>query len=322
MVSKNPSLTAQMIPTIRFDHLNTDEETHKLDTACREWGFFQLTNHGISAASRQQTLNALHLFFGQPLQMKRRVERSAINPWGFYDRELTKNTPDWKQIFDVGEAEREGPLSGCEPQWPEGLPEFKRVLLEHRRQCERIADELLTAIARALNTPADMLGNAFEPSHTSFLRLNFYPVCENPEAPAGIETAQTGHLGINHHTDAGALTVLMQDNVNSLQVHRADRWHTITPQRDSLILNIGDVLQVWSNDRYCAPLHRVLANQTRERYSAAYFYNPAANASYAPLPGTGEPGYDAINWGVFRTARAAGDYENAGEEIQISHFRR
>jgi len=322
MALKTPSLTSQVIPTIRFDQLHTDEEMQKLDSACREWGFFQLTNHGIGTASRQRTLDALHLFFRQPLEMKRRVERSASNPWGFYDRELTKNTPDWKQIFDVGDAELEGPLAGCDPQWPEGLPEFKGVLLAHRRQCERIAGTLLAAIARALSAPADMLVEAFKPSHTSFLRLNFYPVCAEPEAPAGVEAAQTGHLGINHHTDAGALTVLMQDNVNSLQVRHADRWHTITPQHESLIINIGDVVQVWSNDRYCAPLHRVLANRTQERYSAAYFYNPAASAIYAPLPGMGEPVYEAINWGAFRTARAAGDYENAGEEIQIAHFRR
>lgn len=311
-----------MLPTIRLDRLHTDKETHRLDAACRDWGFFQLVNHGIDSSGRENTLSALQRFFSQSLQEKRRVERSATNPWGFYDRELTKNTPDWKQIFDIGDAEHEGPLAGCEPQWPQNLPGFQQSLADHTRHCERIAAALLKAIARALNSPAELLAGSFEPAHTSFLRLNFYPICEHPEAPAGIEAARNGHLGINHHTDAGALTVLLQDDVNGLQVYRYDGWNTIRPQPGSLIINIGDVLQVWSNDRYRAPLHRVLANPSEARYSAAYFYNPAASATYAPLPGTGEAGYHPISWGEFRNARAAGDYENAGEEIQISHYRR
>ncbi|MEQ8859137.1 MAG: 2OG-Fe(II) oxygenase family protein [Pseudomonadales bacterium] len=310
------------VPTIRFDHLQTAGETRALDAACREWGFFQLTHHGIDAAARAQTLSALRRFFDQPPATKRLVERSAANPWGFYDRELTKNTRDWKEIFDVGEAEHDGPLAGSEPQWPEGLDGFRNALEDHRNHCERIAARLLRAIADALGSPADVLADAFRPTHTSFLRLNFYPVCSRPEAPEGIQAARDGHLGINHHTDAGALTVLMQDDVNSLQVYRRGRWHPIEPQPGSLIINIGDVVQVWSNDRYPAPLHRVLANPTRERVSAAYFYNPAASATYAPLPGLGTPRYHPISWGAFRSARAAGDYADAGEEIQVAHFRR
>ena len=82
------------------------------------------------------------------------------------------------------------------------------------------------------------------------------------------------------------------------------------------------MVQVWSNDRYRAPLHRVLANASRERYSLAYFYNPAASAQYAPLSGLGAARYRPISWGAFRNARAAGDYADAGEEIQIAYFRR
>jgi isopenicillin N synthase-like dioxygenase len=81
---------------------------------------------------------------------------------------------------------------------------------------------------------------------------------------------------------------------------------------------------VWSNDRYHAALHRVLANAEHERYSAPYFFNPAPAAFYAPLPNAlraGEtPHYRPINWGEFRASRTAGDYADYGEEIQISHY--
>ena len=93
----------------------------------------------------------------------------------------------------------------------------------------------------------------------------------------------------------------------------------VEPNPDAFVINIGDVVQVWSNDRYPAPLHRVIASAQEERYSAPYFFNPSYAANYAPL--SSPPHYRPINWGEFRAGRAAGDYADHGEEIQISHFR-
>lgn len=126
-------------------------------------------------------------------------------------------------------------------------------------------------------------------------------------------------LGIHHHTDAGALTVLVQDERSGLQVRREGSWHTIPPLPGALLVNLGDVVQVWSNDLYPAPLHRVILRPNTPRYSAAYFFNPAYEARYAPL--CGPPRYHPIHWAAFRAGRAAGDYADLGEEIQISHFR-
>jgi len=119
--------------------------------------------------------------------------------------------------------------------------------------------------------------------------------------------------------------VLLQDDQPGLQVLKGKRWHTIPPRRDALVINIGDIVQVWSNDRYAAPLHRVLASSARERFSAPYFFNPAYQTDYGPLPSLIEAGeaprYRPINWGEFRAGRAAGDYADHGEEIQVSQFR-
>lgn len=311
----------QSIPTVDLDTLHRPEALRQLDSACQQWGFFQLRGHDIDQAQRSALLAAMRHFFEQPTNVKQAIERSADNPWGFYDRELTKNTRDWKEIFDVGPPVVDGPLAGAEPQWP-SLEGFREAITQYAATCEQIAQSLLIALARCLGTEPAQLEQAFEPTHTSFLRLNYYPRCERPEAPAGLATANDGHLGINHHTDAGALTVLLQDQVNGLQVYKDNQWITIEPHPDALIINIGDIAQVWSNDRYRAPLHRVLANTVQERFSAAYFYNPSASAEYAPLAHLGAPNYRPIGWSEFRAARAAGDYESAGEEIQISHFRR
>ena len=93
---------------------------------------------------------------------------------------------------------------------------------------------------------------------------------------------------------------------------------------DALVVNIGDIVQVWSNDRYRAALHRVTTNTERDRYSVPFFLNPAYAAHYAPLPSTVDashpPRYRPINWGEFRRLRTAGDYADQGEEVQISHY--
>ena len=125
-------------------------------------------------------------------------------------------------------------------------------------------------------------------------------------------------MGISHHSDAGALTVLVQDGLRGLQVYKDGHWIDMPHERGSIIINIGDVVQVWSNDLYPAPLHRVLASTRVQRISIPYFLNPAYSYNYAPL--SGAPRYREINWGEFRFQRSAGDYADLGSEIQIADF--
>lgn len=296
-----------------------------LDEACRTWGFFQIVGHGIDASLLIDVREQMRAFFALPTVEKQAIVRTAKNAWGFYDQELTKNARDWKEIFDVGPAETEGSLAGNEPQWPPRMPQFKTTMMHFYEACENVAQRLLAAIANNLGMPPRHLLDAFMPTHTSFLRLNYYPLCDHAAEPVSVTTPTSGQLGINHHTDAGALTVLLQDEQRGLQVYRDERWYTIEPRADSLVINIGDIVQVWSNDRYRAPLHRVLASTAAERYSAPFFFNPSYETNYAPLPSvvseSDPPRYRAINWGDFRNGRAAGDYADDGEEIQISQFR-
>ena len=156
------------------------------------------------------------------------------------------------------------------------------------------------------------------------MRLNYSPACPTPAAPVGVGTPDKGYLGVNHHTDAGVLTLLLQDDQPGLEVFRHKRWHLVEPRRDALVVNIGDIVQVWSNDRYRAALHRARANSEAERFSAPFFFNPSYDTDYAPLPSTisaRRPAhYRPINWGQFRSLRSAGDYADGGEEVQISHY--
>ena len=304
--------------SIDFGEISAGRGLDTLDRACREWGFFELRNHPISQDLRAKMLQSMEGFFSLPTRLKRGCERTADNHWGFYDRELTKNVQDWKELFDVGPA-----VGPCIPQWPDDLPGFRSVTEDYYRQCESVAVELVRCVGAALGDDGDALAQGFV-DHTSYLRLNYYPLCDNP-APADTPTGPpVGHLGISHHSDAGAVTVLLQDGCDGLQVEKDGQWYSVSAERGSIIINIGDVVQVWSNDRYRAPLHRVLASDTFIRYSAPFFLNPAFETDYAPLQSTRRHGparYRPINWGEFRSGRAAGDYADVGEEIQIAHYR-
>ncbi len=290
----------------------------RLDSACRNWGFFALRGHELDPQLRRETFAQMQGFFQQPLAEKNRIRRSRDNCWGFYDAELTKNRRDWKEIVDIGDAASDGPLAGACPQWPQSAG-FRECMESLQQQLHQVALQVVDALAASLQSHIDRAA-AFD-RHTSFLRLNYYPPCPQPAADTRSLTAEDGHLGISHHTDAGAVTVLMQDEHPGLQVYHRQRWHGVEPQPETLIINIGDVVQVWSNDRYPAPLHRVLADQRASRLSVPYFLNPDYAYNYAPLPDTGTPHYTPINWGEFRARRSAGDYADYGDEVQISDYR-
>jgi isopenicillin N synthase-like dioxygenase len=286
--------------------------THRvIDAACREWGMFQIEGHGIDprliAALRRQ----MRVFFAQPMPAKLAIARTAENPWGFLEGELTRHKRDWKQIFDVGPADGEAIV----PQWPAGLPAFEPIVREFYDACDALALRLLRVIARNLGMPPDSLDANFRPEHTSFLRLNYYPKCPS---------SAIGQLGVGHHTDSGAVTLLLQDEQPGLEVFNRGAWCPVDPRPDTLVVNIGDIVQVWSNDRYAAPLHRALASVNQERFSVPFFFNPAYSAEYAPLPSTihaaNPPRYRPINWREFRARRAGGDYADQGEYHQISHY--
>ena len=291
----------------------------RVDAACVEWGFFHVTGHGVARTVRDSTLAMMREFFALPRARKLAVERTAANSWGFYDRELTKNVPDWKEIFDVGPPGRVGPMATARPQWPAEPEGFRLAMETFAGEAERVAHRVLTAISINLGQGPDGLRTFFQ-DHTSFLRLNYYPVCDDPAPPDSPTVPDRGHLAIGHHTDAGAVTVLLQDDRPGLQVLHDGAWSNVMPVPGALTINIGDVVQVWSNDRYPAPLHRVAAHADRERFTAPFFFNPAYETHFAPL--VGSPRYRTINWGKYRAARSAGDYADLGEEIQVSHFRR
>jgi isopenicillin N synthase-like dioxygenase len=292
----------------------------QIGAACRDWGFFQIVGHGISGEAIARVQATAQAFFALPRDEKRRQLRSRDNPWGYYDRELTKEQRDRKEIFDIGPdaggvaAAGDEPFAGSTP-WPADPANFGPVMQDWFGLMTRLSSQLTGLIGASLTGDFGALRPSFEPDHTSFLRLNFYPV----DDPLAGEAQDSADLGIHHHTDAGALTVLLQDKVAGLQVHHDGQWHNVEPIDGAFTINIGDMVQVWTNDLYRAPVHRVLAMDRADRLSIPYFYNPAYGAVVAPL--VGEPQYRPLNWGEFRRRRADGDFAAYGTEVQIAEWR-
>jgi isopenicillin N synthase-like dioxygenase len=292
--------------------------------ACKTWGFFQVINHGISSEQIEAVWQQTHGLFALPLQEKLQILRSRENPWGFYNNELTKNQRDKKEVFDFT---REGvdPIYGQSNRWPQGREEFRTTMMAYLDACTDLSLKLLEAFCLGLDLPADFMRGDFAGNHTGFVRLNYYPV-KDPMADSGVDYQADADLGIHHHTDAGGLTVLLQDQVSGLQVYRDGFWHDIPTVEGAMVINTGDMMQVWSNDIYKAAIHRVLAMDSRERYSIPFFFNPAANCKVSPLPSVideqNPSRYHSFEWGSFRGKRSDGDFADYGSEVQISQYRR
>lgn len=139
----------------------------------------------------------------------------------------------------------------------------------------------------------NMLLNDEDPICTDpFLQLNSYPVCPDPEKA----------IGIPQHTDSSLLTLVYQGNIGGLQVlhEKEDRWITIKPVPDSLVVNVGDLFHILSNGILKSAIHRVLVNISQQRISTAFFFGPSEDIEISPIGKLVEQGknplYRSVTW--------------------------
>jgi isopenicillin N synthase-like dioxygenase len=273
--------------------------------ACSESGFFYIINHGVPQAVIDTTMAAAKTFFAYPPEVKRQV---AVNKrhrgWhalgGALMYEATK--PDFKEFFSIGlELAEDDPcvLAGealrGPNQWPAFMPELRLALDAYYEEVGRAGADLLKAVAVGLGIDSGF----FAPKYGKRLQrtqMVYYP----PHPPM----AESDQFGVAPHTDYGCITLLHQDNSGGLQVRElgSNRWIDATPIEGSLVVNVGDLLARWSNDRFRSTLHRVINKSGHERYSIATFYDPTYSAVVDPC----DLGIDAAN--SLYPPVAAGDY--------------
>lgn len=317
----NSSDYSQSVPVIDLGGRNVVDE---IAQAAKEWGFFQIIGHGIPRTLTDEAISRTKRFFDLSVEEKNTVRRTRDNPWGYYNNELTKNQRDKKEVFDFT-VNGSDQIYHANNRWPEFDAGFRSCMTEYLDAGMVVAMRLLEAFAVGLGLAATALHNNFSPLHTSFVRLNHYTTKDPLGNAPGIGRKEKVGLGVHHHSDAGAFTLLLQYQVSGLQVYKDSRWHNVPPLNDALVINTADMMQVWSNDIYKAPVHRVLAMTSEERISIPLFVNPAANALVQPVPtvvSASRPAvYRRIEWAEFRRRRTDGDYADYGSEVQIKDYR-
>ncbi|GMI65063.1 hypothetical protein like AT1G03400 [Hibiscus trionum] len=164
---------------------------------------------------------------------------------------------------------------GPTPPELENIPEVCRdEVVEWNKQSEALGERLMGLLSEGLGLDADRLKN-ITCLEARMMVGHYYPHCPQPDLTVGIAS----------HTDPGVLTVLLQDHIGGLHIKHEGDWVDVEPVHGALVVNIGDILQILSNDEYTSVEHRVLANPSREpRVSTAVFFNPSATeALYGPF---------------------------------------
>ena len=296
--------------------------------ACEDHGFFLLINHGRDAQI-SRVFEAAAEFFAMPREQKTAVYRDAENPLGYYDRELTKQRRDQKEVFDFKAGGHISKNPDRHTRWPNHPKAFRRALTEFFEAFTELSEQTMNMVLAALGmSEAEVMltmEKGFGALHTSAARLNYYPSAD--PVPDGERTDITGlgDMALHHHTDPGAITLLLQDNHGGLQaLSKKDGWIDVPPAQGTIVVNIGDILQVWSNDRCTAGVHRVLPVHAKQgRYSIPFFYQPAVKAIIEPWVGQhNAPLYRAFSWQEYIRGRVTDNYSDIGEEdIQIDRYR-
>jgi len=293
-----------------------------LDRACRDHGFFLLTGHGLDALIDQTWVRA-RAFFASPREDKVSVMRDADNPLGYFDRELTKQRRDSKEVFDFVDPVSE--RSATHNRWPEernGTDGFHADMVEFFDAFSDLATRTTALVHAALGLQADDVDDHRGARENSSVRLNHYPVGDPVPESERKGLAELGETALGHHTDPGVLTLLLQDDTGGLQARAADgTWVDIEPQPGTVVVNLADAMQVWTNDRYRAAVHRVVPMTQSDRLSIPYFLNPPRHAVVEPIAALGEPRYASFAWRDYMQARTDDNFSDLGaDDTQITDY--
>lgn len=279
--------TSVAIPELdlgRFDAGDASRASFLSDlcVAARDVGFFYLTGHGIAPELLRELLEVARRFFALPEAEKLAIEMVNSPHFRGYNRvatELTRGTPDWREQIDIGAERPALPHHAGLPawarlqgpnQWPESLPELRATVSRWQSAALEVVHRLLNAFSLALGQSADALEALYceEPHH--LVKLIRYP---------GRDTTQSDQ-GVGAHKDSELLTLLLQDSQGGLQVETPQGWIEVTPRPGTLVVNLGELLELASNGYLRATLHRVTTPPAGvERISAAFFLGARLDAT-------------------------------------------
>jgi isopenicillin N synthase-like dioxygenase len=288
----------------------------EMDRTCREIGFFTITGHGVAPDVMDNLRNTANAFFALPLEEKlRAVHPVKGTPRGYIalgvealsHGNAIETPPDLKEYYHFGrERWPDEPYYTCaEGQryfrtnlWPEHPPGFAEAAAAYYAAMENLTVEMMRLAALGLGIPEHFFDDKID-RHITAMRLNHYPEQHASPAP--------GQLRAGAHTDYGLLTILNGENVpGGLQAQTRDgRWLDVETDPRSFVVNIGDLLMRWTNDRWVSNVHRVVNPPDSEaarsrRLSIAFFHHPNYDASIECIAPPGEAKYPPVLSGAYR----------------------
>ncbi|XP_060176767.1 jasmonate-induced oxygenase 3-like [Lycium barbarum] len=268
------------VPLIDLENLNSSNEFVRKETldlvshACREWGFFQVANHGVSHELMEKTRAIWREFFQLPFEEKQKFANSPVTYEGYGSRigmEVGAKL-DWCDYFFLHylpEALKD------EKKWPCLPVSCRKLVAEYGQELVKLSRRLTKILSINLGLNEDYIHKSFggDCETSACLRANFYPKCPEPDLT----------LGLSPHSDPGGITLLLPDtDIAGLQIRRDNNWLTVKPIPNAFIVNVGDQIQVLSNAIYKSVEHRVIVNSNKERVSLAFFYNPGGHTLIKP----------------------------------------
>ncbi|RCV10790.1 hypothetical protein SETIT_2G136600v2 [Setaria italica] len=246
----------------------------ELDAACRDYGFFQVVGHGVGVGGGAM-LDVARRFFELPFGERARHMSPDIRApvrYGTSFNQLNDGVLCWRDFLKLVCDD----LDGVVPSWPDAPADLREVVSAYARSCRRLFRELMEAALEAIGIGGPGAGEVLAgcDAGSQMLMVNCFPACPEPDLT----------LGMPPHSDYGFLTVLLQDQVNGLEVRHADSWVLVDPIPGSLVVNVGDHFEMYSNGRYKSVLHRVRVNSARSRISVASLHSLPPARVIGPAP--------------------------------------
>ncbi|XAR60743.1 hypothetical protein NMG60_11034230 [Bertholletia excelsa] len=297
---------SQQISVIDLQRLNRE----KLAEACRDWGMFRLVNHGVPkrllSELRARARDLLSLPFGkkQALFGSGPVAyfwgTPALTPAGLaLERGPNALNINWVEGFNVPLIHQLSDVRAGDLV----LDSFRALVDEYGKHLSRLATTIFNAMAEDLKLGEEQRKSYLSPA-TGILRVYRYPCCPDARQAWGMDV----------HTDSSVLSILNHDQVGGLQVYKDDQWLDVKPVPDTLVVNVGDMMQAISNDEYKSVKHRVKANRHEERISIGYFVFPAEGGVIRSSR------YKPFSYDDFR-AQVQQDLSTVGFKVGLDRFR-
>ncbi|CAI0418409.1 unnamed protein product [Linum tenue] len=222
------------VPVIDMSKLHADgDELAKLHSACRDWGFFQVINHGVANTMMMKMNADIQEFFNQSLHEKMECAQlpNTIEGYGQAFVVSEEQKLDWGDMLFIIAR----PLDGRNMNiWPKVPSSFRATLDQYSTELEKLTSSLLSSMARNLGLEPGKLLSLFKEGMQG-MRMNYYPPCKQA----------TKVIGLAPHSDATGLTLLAQVNeVQGLQIKRDGKWIPIDPIPGAFIVNVGDIIEV------------------------------------------------------------------------------